>query len=358
MDLNVRIGQLLLPNPVGVASGTFGYGEEYATLLNIDELGALYTKAVTPEYRPGNPVPRLADTPAGMLNSIGLANPGLAAFIQDKLPGLAAQRCPIIVNVAGRTEADYLQVVETLESLPGIDGYEINVSCPNVAHGGMAFGGDCALVQRLTRTLRDATEVGARYRSSRFSSGPGVAGVAGVADVAGVAGVAGVPGVAGVAGVAASAEQTSHVWHQRRPIIVKLSPNVTDISAPAQAAEAGGADAISCINTLVGMVIDVQRRTPVLAMKTGGLSGPAIRPVGVAAVYRVSRAVRIPVIGLGGIVQADDALQYLLAGAVAVQVGTAIFNRPETPIEVLAGIQRFMEQHQIDHCSDIRYLLR
>jgi dihydroorotate dehydrogenase (NAD+) catalytic subunit len=321
MNLSVSIADLVMQNPVGVASGTFGYGEEYGALMDVQRLGALYTKAVTPEPRKGNPAPRLADTPAGMLNSIGLANPGLNAFIRDKLPALAAKakvtahtgghHCAVIVNVAGRTEEDYLAVVEALEAEEGVDGYEINVSCPNVAHGGMAFGTDCSLVERLTRTLRDCTQQGALRR----------------------------PG------------------GQRRPIMVKLSPNVTDITATAKAAEAGGADALSCINTLVGMVIDVKQKKPVLAMKTGGLSGPAIRPVGVAAVYKVSRAVRIPVIGLGGITDADDALQYLLAGACAIQVGTALFNRPETPAEVLAGITAFMEREKLDTVGDISKLL-
>jgi dihydroorotate dehydrogenase (NAD+) catalytic subunit len=217
----------------------------------------------------------------------------------------------VIVNIAGRTEEDYRTVIDALEPEDGVDGYEINVSCPNVSHGGMAFGTDCALVERLVRSLRDRTLEGARTR----------------------------PG------------------GQRRPVIVKLSPNVTDIAAIAKAAEAGGADAVSCINTLVGMVIDVKKKKPVLAMKTGGLSGPAIRPVGVAAVYKVSRAVEIPVIGLGGISDADDALQYLLAGASAIQIGTALFNRPETPAEVLAGIKVFMAREGLDRVSDIRKLL-
>lgn len=319
-DMSVRIGDLVMPNPVGVASGTFGYGEEYESLVDIDALGALYTKAVTPEPRAGNPAPRLADTPAGMLNSIGLANPGLDAFIADKLPGLRARRCPVIVNVAGRTEDDYLRVIERLEAEDGIAGYEINVSCPNVAHGGLAFGTDPAQVERLTRRLVDA--VGARTMAGS------------------------------TAGQGRPASQV------RRPVIVKLSPNVTDIAVVAKAAEAGGADAVSCINTLVGMVIDTKTRRPVLAMGTGGLSGPAIRPVGVAMVYKASRAVLIPVIGLGGICDADDAIQYLLAGAVAIQVGTAIFSRPEAPLEILAGIRAFMEREGIARVADIRTLLR
>jgi dihydroorotate dehydrogenase (NAD+) catalytic subunit len=316
MDLSVRIGELLMPNPVGAASGAFGYGEEYESLVDIDALGALYTKAVTPEARAGNAAPRLADAPAGMLNSIGLANPGLEAFIADKLPALRRRACAVIVNVAGKTEDDYLRVVERLEAEEGVSGYEINVSCPNVAHGGMAFGADCVLIERLTRRLRDAVEAGAGARAGSGDQGA------------------------------------------RRPIIVKLSPNVSDITAGAKAAEAGGADALSCINTLVGMVIDVKKKAPVLAMKTGGLSGPAIRPVGVAAVYRVARAVALPVIGLGGIGCADDALQYLLAGASAVQLGTAIFARPEAPAETLAGIRAFMEAEGLRRVADIAGLLR
>jgi dihydroorotate dehydrogenase (NAD+) catalytic subunit len=319
LDMGIRIGDLVLPNPVGVASGTFGYGEDYESLVDIDSLGALYTKAVTPEPRAGNPAPRLADTPAGMLNSIGLANPGLDAFIADKLPGLRARRCPVIVNVAGKTEDDYLRVVERLEDEDGIAGYEINVSCPNVAHGGLAFGTDPAQVEHLTRRLVDA--VGTR------------------------------------AAAGADAGQGMPNNRVRRPVIVKLSPNVTDITVVARAAEAGGADAVSCINTLVGMVIDTKTRRPVLAMGTGGLSGPAVRPVGVAMVYKASRAVSIPVIGLGGISDADDAIQYLLAGAVAVQVGTAIFSRPEAPLEILAGIRAYMERGGIERVELLRTLL-
>lgn len=315
LDLSVRVGDLAMPNPVGAASGAFGYGEEYASLVDVDALGALYTKAVTPEPRAGNRTPRLADAPAGMLNSIGLANPGLESFVADKLPGLKKLRCAVVVNVAGKTEDDYLRVVERLEGEDGIGGYEINVSCPNVAHGGLAFGTDPAQVERLTRRLRDAV----RPREGA------------------------VPGAFGPS---------------RRPVMVKLTPNVADIASIAKAAEAGGADAVSCINTLVGMVIDVKARRPVLAMGTGGLSGPAVRPVGVACAYKASRAVSIPVIGLGGITCADDALQYLLAGARAVQMGTGIFMRPESPLEVVAGIRAFMESEGLSRVEEIGGLLR
>jgi dihydroorotate dehydrogenase (NAD+) catalytic subunit len=311
-DLRVRIGNLELANPVGLASGTFGYGSEYEELVDLDAVGALYTKAVTLAPRFGNQVPRIVETPSGMLNSIGLANPGIEAFLRDKLPGLRARRCAVFVNVAGSTEEEYLEVVERIETAVGepssagervgvgVDGYEINLSCPNVSHGGLAFGTDSALIERLTRALRDRT---------------------------------------------------------KRPIVVKLTPNVTDIAEIAKAAEAGGADAVSCINTLVGMVVDVAKKRPALAAGTGGLSGPAIRPVGVACCYKASRAVRIPVIGLGGIMRADDALQYLLAGARAVQVGTGTFVDPRCALKALEGIRTWMEAQGLEKIEDIAALL-
>lgn len=308
LDLRVSIGSLVMQNPVGVASGTFGYGEEYRELVSIDRLGALYTKAVTLEPREGNPPPRLVETPMGLINSIGLANPGIERFLTEKLPLLKQHRCAIVVNVAGSTEDDYVQVVERIEACAGpgqvpgsgVDAYEINVSCPNVHRGGMSFGTDPALVERLTRRLRNAT---------------------------------------------------------CRPLIVKLSPNVTDITEIARAAETGGADALSCINTVVGMVIDTERMRPAIARGTGGLSGPAIRPIGVAAVWKVSRAVAIPVIGLGGISTAEDALQYLLAGAVAIQVGTALFQNPSAPLEILDGIAAWMQRHSVARPDDIRHMM-
>lgn len=310
MNLAVTIGSLTMKNPVGAASGTFGYGSEYEKLINVNELGALYTKAVTPEPRAGNPVPRLAETPSGMLNSIGLANPGLSYFISNKLPQLRQMGCSVIVNVAGKTQDDYAKVVETLETQTGIDGYEINISCPNVSHGGLAFGTDPGIVEKLTAQLRTIIEQGTAARGD-----------------------------------------------SRRPLIIKLSPNVTDITEIARAAEAGGADAVSAINTLVGMVIDVKKRRPVLAMKTGGLSGPAIRPVGVAAVYKIRRAVSTPVIGLGGITCTDDALQYLLAGADAIQIGTVLFSNPSAAHEIITGIQHYMEANNINSVAEIKNLL-
>jgi dihydroorotate dehydrogenase (NAD+) catalytic subunit len=316
-DLSVRIGGLVLANPVGLASGTIGYGSEYEDLAGVDGMGALYTKAVTLEPREGNRVPRIVETPAGMLNSIGLANPGIEAFLRDKLPELKTRRCAVIVNVAGASEDEYARVVERIEEAAGadprapgasaagpggtgVDGYEINVSCPNVCHGGLAFGTDPVQVERLTRALRERT---------------------------------------------------------RRPLVVKLTPNVTDIAAIARAAEAGGADAVSCINTLVGMTIDVARRRPSLAMGTGGLSGPAVRPVGIACCYKASRAVSIPVVGLGGIMTADDALQYLLAGARAVQVGTGTFVDPRCAARVLSGIEEWMEANGVARVEEIPGML-
>lgn len=286
MDLTVQIGNKSLPNPVGVASGTFGYGSEYEDLIDISRLGAIYTKAVTIKPRPGNDIPRIVETPSGIINSIGLANVGVDKFVTEKIPYLEQLPCAIVANVAGSTEDEYAEVTEKLESSESLWGYEINISCPNVKCGGMSFGTDPALVEKLTSRLRAIT---------------------------------------------------------KRPLIIKLTPNVTDITIIAKAAQNGGADAVSCINTLVGMVIDTKKKAPVLQMKTGGLSGPAIRPVGVAMTYRVKRAVSIPVIGMGGIMTADDAIQYLLAGASAVQIGTGTFIDPRIPSQVLDGIVEYCQ---------------
>jgi dihydroorotate dehydrogenase (NAD+) catalytic subunit len=301
-DLSVKIGSKTLPNPIGVASGTFGYGREYEELLDLADIGAIFTKAVTLEPRGGNVPPRLVETPSGILNSIGLANVGVDKFITDKLPFLRTIPCAVVVNVAGSTEDEYHQVIQKLEAAAddGIWGYEVNVSCPNVKHGGLAFGTDPVQIERLTSSLRKLTA---------------------------------------------------------RPLIIKLTPNVTDITVIAKAAEAGGADAVSLINTLVGMVIDVKKKRPVLGAKTGGLSGPAVRPVGVALTYRASRAVSIPVIGMGGISNTDDALQYMLAGASAVQIGTANFVDPQTPRNVLAGIRKYCEEEGVASVNDIRGLM-
>jgi dihydroorotate dehydrogenase (NAD+) catalytic subunit len=301
MDLSVSIGNKRLPNPVGAASGTFGYGGEYEKLIDLSRLGAIYTKAITMAPRAGNDIPRIVETPGGILNSIGLANVGIDCFISEKLPYLSKLPCAVVANVAGSTEDEYARVVERLEPLAAVWGYEINISCPNVKHGGLAFGTDPAMVETLTRRLRALTA---------------------------------------------------------RPLIMKLSPNVTDIAVIARAAEAGGADAVSCINTLVGMVIDIRKRAPVLPAAFGGLSGPAIRPVGVAMTWRVARAVKVPVIGMGGIMCAEDAIQYLLAGASAVQVGTGTFVDPRLPIKVLEGISDYCRQEGFSNVQQLGKSLR
>lgn len=295
-DLRVSIAGKILPNPVGAASGTFGFGDEFEGLTDITSLGAVYTKAVTPEPRAGNAPPRLTETPAGMINAIGLANPGLEIFLREKVRILEKLPCPAIVNVAGEVEADYLKVTEAMNEVDGVWGIELNVSCPNVDRGGMAFGTDPKVLEALTGAVRKVCS---------------------------------------------------------KPLIVKLSPNVTDISETARAAEAAGADALSCINTLTGMKVDVDRRLPVIPRGTGGLSGPAIRPVGVAAVWKVSKAVGIPVIGLGGISSANDALEYLLAGASAVQVGTVLFSEPDIPGRILRGIRQYMVREGFDRIADL-----
>ncbi len=296
LDTGVQIGPRRLINPVGVASGTFGYGSEYEKLIDLSKIGALYTKAVTLEARPGNGVPRIVETSAGLLNSIGLANVGSRAFVEVKAPFLETAPCDVVVNIAGSTHDDYAATLEYVEAHTDLWGYEINLSCPNVKTGGLAIGTDPREVEAITKRLRGLTN---------------------------------------------------------KPLIVKLTPNVTDIASIACAAEVGGADAVSSINTLLGMVIDVEKRRTVIPGGTGGLSGPAILPVAVAAVYRCARAVAIPVIGIGGIYSADDALQFLLAGAMAVQIGTANFVDPAVTKTVLDGITEYMRRHNIDRVSQL-----
>ena len=292
--MEVTIGGRSLKGPVCVASGTFGYGSEYEELIDLSKIGALFSKSVTVEERAGNDIPRLIETPSGLLNSIGLANVGIDRYIAEKLPLFRAFPCPVVANIAGGSAREYEQLTESLSGREEIWGFEVNLSCPNVSHG-LAFGTDPRAVARLTKSLRHRTS---------------------------------------------------------KPLIVKLTPNVTDILEIAKAAEAGGADGISCINTLVGMVIDTKERRPVLPAGTGGLSGPAIRPVGVAAVYRVSRGVTIPVIGIGGIMCADDAVQYLLAGAVAVQIGTGNFVNPSLVDEVGKGVDAYARQAGLERIED------
>ncbi len=301
MDVSVKIGKKTLANPVGVASGTFGYAKEYEELIDLESIGAVFTKAVTKEPRPGNDIPRMIETPSGLLNSIGLANSGMHGFMNKKYLFLKELKTAVFPNIAGSTVDEYCETISFLEEHAPLSGYEVNISCPNVKHGGLAFGTDPDIVEELTARLRGLT---------------------------------------------------------RRPLIVKLTPNVTDIALIARAAEAGGADAVSCINTVVGMVIDTKRKRPVIPLGSGGLSGPAVRPVGVAAVYRTARAVNIPVIGMGGISCADDALQYLLAGASAVQIGTANFVDPRTTSAVLKGIIDYMHSEGLKSITDFHRFIR
>ncbi len=301
MDLEVQLAPkhpngLLLKNPVMAASGTFGYGVEYARLIDVNQLGAIVTKGVTLRPRRGNPQPRLAETPAGMLNSIGLQNPGVRAVIREKAPMWARLNVPVIVNIAGETVEEYAQLAELLDSAPGVAALEVNVSCPNVKVGGMAFGVDPRAAAAVTLAVKAASSL---------------------------------------------------------PVIVKLTPNVTDITAIAQAVVEAGADAVSLINTLLGMVVDVKSRRPWLSTITGGLSGPAIRPVALRMVYQVAKAVDVPVIGIGGITSTDDALQFLMAGATAVQVGTATFVNPKTATEIIAGLGKFLESEGLQSIKAI-----
>lgn len=297
MALALKLASLQLANPVLVASGTFGYGVEMEDLVDINRLGGIVSKAVSLAPRAGNPVPRVTETPAGMLNAIGLANVGVEHFITDKLPALTALPGAVIVNVAGSQVDEYVAVIDRLEQASGIDAYELNISCPNVKEGGIAFGADPNLVGQVVQACRVAA--------------------------------------------------------RSRPLFVKLSPNVTDITATARAAEAAGADALSLINTLIGMAIDVRTRRPVLANVTGGLSGPAIKPVGLAMVYRCRAAVRIPLIGIGGIVSTTDILEYLMAGANAIQIGTGIFVDPSFPCRAIDELASWCKQEGITDLQDI-----
>lgn len=285
-DLSVRIGSLRLKNPVLVASGTFGYGSEYGRFVDLSRLGGIVTKTLTPEPWPGNPPPRAAETAAGMLNSIGLQNVGVKAFIRDKLPFLRAVDTALIVNVGGERPEDFVDVAAQLSGCEGIDALEINMSCPNVA-GGLDFSTDPGRAADLITRLRSLTTL---------------------------------------------------------PLIAKLTPNVTDIGEIAASVEDAGADAVSAINTLRGMAIDVRTRRPKLGAVTGGLSGPAIKPVAVAAVWHVATRVRIPVIGIGGIMDTDDALEFLITGATAVQVGTANFVDPRLGIDIPEGLSRYCKE--------------
>jgi len=291
LSMDVEIGSLRLKNPVMTASGTFGYGEEYAPYVDLNSLGAIVVKGLSWKARSGNPSPRIMETPAGMLNAIGLQNIGVKNFINKKLPFLRNFDIAVIANVYGETVEEYLRVSELLTAAPGVHALEINVSCPNVKKGGVAFGTDPDMVADVTGRVRGITDL---------------------------------------------------------PLIVKLSPNVTDITVMAAAAEAAGADGVSLINTLTGMSVDVERRIPHLQNITGGLSGPAIKPVALRMVWQAARTVNIPIIGVGGIMTAADALEFIIAGATAIQVGTANFINPKATMEILAGIRDYMDRHKIN----------
>jgi len=287
---------LLLANPVMTASGTFGSGLEFAKVFDIQKLGAIVSKATTLRPRSGHPQPRTAETPCGMLNAIGLQNVGVEALIRDLAPVWAAWRVPVIVNVSGDSVEEYGELAARLDGVPGVSGLELNISCPNVAVGGMEFGQDPQLAAAVTRAVLRQTTL---------------------------------------------------------PVIVKLTPNVTDIAAVARAVAEAGADAVTAINTVQGMAIDVRSRRPVISRVFAGLSGPAIKPIALRMVYQVAEAVDIPVIGCGGISSGLDAVEFLMAGATAVQVGTATFSNPLAPLEVLQGIQGFLTEQGVEDVHDI-----
>lgn len=293
--LDVEIGSLRLANPVLTASGTFGYGEELATYMELERLGAIVCKTVTRHPRAGNAPPRTCETPAGMLNAIGLQNVGIEAFMREKLPYLRRIAAPLIVNIAGETIEDFAFLARALSEVPGVSALELNISCPNVAHG-LDFATNPTMTEQVVAHARTATEL---------------------------------------------------------PLIAKLSPNVTDIGVIARAAEAGGAQALTLVNTFVGMAVNIHTRRPRLSNVVGGLSGPAIKPLALRAVYRCAQEVKIPLIGVGGITSAQDALEFIIAGASAVQVGTATFVQPQATLDVLDGIEEYLVQHKI---SDIRQL--
>jgi dihydroorotate dehydrogenase (NAD+) catalytic subunit len=294
--MEVRIGKLRLKNPVLTASGTFGYGEEYAGYVDLNRLGAIVVKGLSLHPRLGNPPPRIMETTGGMLNAIGLQNIGVDAFIGEKLPFLNKYDVAVIANIYGESYAEYQKVARKLSSVKGVHALEVNVSCPNVQKGGLCFGADPKIAAMVTRKVKDETDL---------------------------------------------------------PVIIKLTPNVTDIAAIAQAVEKAGADAVSLINTLTGMSVDIKTRTPHLQNITGGLSGPAIKPVALRMVWQVLKRVSIPVIGIGGIMTAADALEFLLLGAKAVQIGTANFVNPHATIDILDGLQNYLQKSKIKNINDI-----
>lgn len=294
--LNIEIGGLRLSNPVMTASGTFGYGTEYQDFIDLSKLGAIIVKGTTIKPREGNPYPRMAETPSGMLNAVGLQNKGADYFVRNIYPVVRALPCPSIVNVSGSTIEDYVAAAEMIDSLEDIPAIELNISCPNVKQGGMAFGVRAESAEAVVAAVRKA-------------------------------------------------------YH--KTLIVKLSPNVTDITEIARATEHAGADAVSLINTLLGMAVDAERRKPVLSTITGGLSGPAVKPIALRMVWQTAKAVKIPIIGIGGICNATDAVEFLLAGAAAVEIGTANFIDPSVTVKTVDGINEYLERHGFESVTDI-----
>ncbi|MBI5682626.1 MAG: dihydroorotate dehydrogenase [Deltaproteobacteria bacterium] len=295
-DLSVNIAVIKLKNPVMTASGTFGYGEEFSPYIDLNKLGAIVVKGLSLKPRQGNPSPRIIETPAGMLNAIGLQNVGIDIFIKEKLPFLRKYDVPVIVNIFGENIDEYAGVAKRLDDVEGIAGIEINISCPNVKKGGIIFGTDPKEAGRVVKAVKKAA---------------------------------------------------------RLPVITKLSPNVTDIKIMAKAVEDAGSDAVSLINTITGMAIDVEKRKPKLANITGGLSGPAIRPIAVRMVWEAAKVVKIPIIGIGGIMTANDALEFIIAGASAVQVGTANFIEPDAAIKIIEGINGYLVKYNVRCVKDL-----
>lgn len=300
-DLSVQIGSLRLRNPVTVASGTFGYGLEYSAFYDPGRLGALFLKGLTLKDRPGNPPQRLVETPSGLINAIGLQNVGYQRFLDEKLPKLAELPCAIIANICGESIEEYVELTRRLSDYPRLDALELNISCPNVAKGCITFGSDPEQTEAVTRAVVEATKL---------------------------------------------------------PVIVKLSPNVTSIATMARAAESGGAAALSIVNTFVALAIDVKTRRPKLANVTGGLSGPAIRPLAVRMVWEAWNAVEIPIIGMGGISTSNDALEFIIAGAAAISVGTANFVNPTAPVEILEGIEAYLREGGVASLAELTGSLR
>jgi len=295
-NLGVTIGGLALANPVMTASGTFGYAREFEPLVDLNRLGAIIVKGLALRPVKGNPPPRIVETPCGMLNAIGLENVGLEAFLTEKMPFLRRLKPPVITNIYGTTVDEYAELAARLDAVEGVAGIEVNISCPNVKAGGVAFGADPAAAAEVVRAVRKKTG---------------------------------------------------------KTVIVKLSPNVTDITVIARSVEAAGADALSLINTITGMAVDIETRRPKLANITGGLSGPAVKPVALRMVWQVARVARVPIIGIGGIMKAEDAIEFLIAGATAVQVGTANFVNPGSTLDVIQGIAGYLERHGLTNVADL-----